>query len=99
MSRAFSSLVVNFCKRSVRFLNRAGFYNGRDVFPICNNRHALGGVPVLRRCVGCVRLFLFGIEMVNDVEHHEALHTVIPVVAGVFGTGPGVGTAALVENV
>ena len=44
-------------------------------------------------------LLLFGIEMVNDVEHHEALHTVIPVVAGVFGTGPGVGTAALVENV
>ena len=30
----------------MRFLNRAGFYNGRDVFPICNNRHALGGVPV-----------------------------------------------------
>ena len=46
MSSAFSSLVVNFCKRSVRFLNRAGFYNGRDVFPICNNRHALGGMPV-----------------------------------------------------
>lgn len=40
MSRTFSSLVVNFCKRSVRFLNWAGFYNGRDVFPICNNRHA-----------------------------------------------------------
>ena len=46
MSRTFSSLVVNFCKRSVRFLNRAGFYNGRYVFPICNNRHATQGVPV-----------------------------------------------------
>ena len=85
MSRAFSSLAVNFCKRSVRF------------------PYATTGTPWvacwLQKSIGFVRLFLFAIEIVNDVEHHEALHTVIPVVAGVFGTGPGVGTAALVVSV